>query len=250
MSEVDLTKVRPYGDKLNDGAVQLSFTLPIPCDARAPHAAAAVAKKMGLTEAAVVHSADLGGYTFFVVYGKTDVFIDAEGLAVPTLQVDTWDREKIDEVIEEKIGRELVMIGACIGDDAHTVGIDAIMNMKGFSGHYGLERFRMIRAVNLGSQVPPEKLLSEAIERGADAVLAGQIVTGNDMHRLNLARLIELAEASGVREKALFICGGPRIDHMLALELGFDAGFGRGTFAEHVASFVVQRMLKENVPSP
>ena len=29
-SAVDLTRVKPYGDALNDGKVQLSFTLPVP----------------------------------------------------------------------------------------------------------------------------------------------------------------------------------------------------------------------------
>ena len=27
---LDLTKVKPYGDTMNDGKVQLSFTLPVP----------------------------------------------------------------------------------------------------------------------------------------------------------------------------------------------------------------------------
>ena len=29
-SNVDLTKVKPYGDTLNDGMTELSFTLPVP----------------------------------------------------------------------------------------------------------------------------------------------------------------------------------------------------------------------------
>ncbi|MCK7485097.1 MAG: hypothetical protein MZU97_05755 [Bacillus subtilis] len=33
--------------------------------------------------------------------------------------------------IESAIGRDLVFVGASTGSDAHTVGIDAIMNMKG-----------------------------------------------------------------------------------------------------------------------
>ena len=30
-TELDLTKVKPYGDTMNDGKTQLSFTLPVPC---------------------------------------------------------------------------------------------------------------------------------------------------------------------------------------------------------------------------
>jgi hypothetical protein len=28
------------------------------------------------------------------------------------------------------------------------------------------------------------------------------------------------------------------------VELGFDAGFGQGTYAEHVATFVIDRMVE------
>jgi len=124
------------------------------------------------------------------------------------------------------------------------VGIDAIMNMKGYDGHYGLERYRMVEAVNLGAQVPAKTLLDEAIKRNADAALVSQIVTEKGFHKQNLTRLIELAEAAGVRHKMVLVCGGPRIDHKLALELGYDAGFGRGAYAEHVCSFVIDK-LKE-----
>ena len=32
---LDLKKIKPYGDTMNDGKVQLSFTLPVPCGAEA-----------------------------------------------------------------------------------------------------------------------------------------------------------------------------------------------------------------------
>ena len=32
---LDLTKIKPYGDTMNDGKMQLSFTLPVPCGAEA-----------------------------------------------------------------------------------------------------------------------------------------------------------------------------------------------------------------------
>jgi beta-lysine 5,6-aminomutase beta subunit len=40
----------------------------------------------------------------------------------------------------------------------------------------------------------------------------------------------------------LLLLGGPRIDHKLALSLGFDAGFGPGTLPRHVAAFIVERL--------
>jgi len=52
------------------------------------------------------------------------------------------------------------VVGAAIESDAHTVGIDAILNMKGFAGNYGLERHPQMDVLNMGSQVPCEQLLS------------------------------------------------------------------------------------------
>ena len=52
-----------------------------------------------------------------------------------------------------------------------------------------------------------------------------------------------MAEAEGIRERMILVCGGPRISHELAKELGFDAGFGVNTYADDVASFVVQEFV-------
>ena len=45
-------------------------------------------------------------------------------------------------------------------------------------------------------------------------------------HIQNLTNLIELLEAEGLRDKFVVCCGGPRITHELAKELGFaEAGY-------------------------
>ena len=63
--KVDLSKVKAYGDTLNDGAVQLSFTLPVPAGDEAREAARQLALKMGLETPAVTEMADLGaGFSF------------------------------------------------------------------------------------------------------------------------------------------------------------------------------------------
>jgi hypothetical protein len=58
---------------------------------------------------------------------------------------------------------------------------------------------------------------------------------------------IELLEAEGLRDRFVVVCGGPRITHELAKELGFDAGFGAGTYGDDVASFVVTEMVKRGM---
>ncbi len=242
---IDLTKVKPYGDTMNDGMVQTSFSLPIPAGDEANEAAKVLAKKMGLDEPSVVYSRDLGiGYTYFIVYGKCQHTVDYTTIKVPKVEGDVMDRLECEKYIAENIKRDVVIVGACTGTDAHTVGIDAIINMKGFHGHFGLERYKGIEAYNLGSQVPNEELIAKAIELKADAILVSQIVTQKDVHIINLTELVELMEAEGIRDKVILCCGGPRISHELAQELGYDAGFGAHTYAEHVASFVLTEIVK------
>ncbi|HBG00832.1 MAG TPA: hypothetical protein DDW87_04580, partial [Firmicutes bacterium] len=139
---------------------------------------------------------------------------------------------------------KIVVVGACTGTDAHTVGLDAIMNMKGYDGDYGLERYPMMETYNLGSQVPNEILLQKAMQVGADCVLISQVVTQKNVHIQNLTELIEMAEAEDLRGRLIMIVGGPRIDQPLATELGFDAGFGSGTTARHVATFLVKELAR------
>ncbi|MGI6257467.1 MAG: OAM dimerization domain-containing protein [Anaerovoracaceae bacterium] len=244
-SQVDLTKVKPYGDTMNDGMTELAFTLPVPYGEEASEAAKILAKKMGFDEPQVVYSKDMGGgYTFFIVYGKCQHTVDYTSIKVTKVEVDVMDRIECAQYIKDNIKREVVMVGASTGSDAHTVGIDAIMNMKGFHGHFGLERFEGIEAINMGSQVPNEELIAKAKEVDADAILISQTVTQKDIHIQNLTNMVELMEAEGLRDKVILVCGGPRISHELAQELGYDAGFGAHTYAEDVASFVLTEIVK------
>lgn len=244
----DKSKVKAYGDTMNDGKVQLSFTLPLPYSEEAKEAARQLAMKMGIDEPNVTHMMDLGvGYTFFVVYGSCVHSVDATKIVVPKVETNTMSMDEVDEFIRKNIGRKVVVVGACTGTDAHTVGIDAIMNMKGYAGHYGLERYQMIEAYNLGSQVPNEVLVAKAIEVNADAILVSQVVTQKNVHIPNMTELVELVEAEGIRDRVVLVAGGPRISHELAKELGYDAGFGSGSFAEDVASFVVQEMVSRGI---
>jgi beta-lysine 5,6-aminomutase beta subunit len=67
-------------------------------------------------------------------------------------------------------------------------------------------------------------------------------VTQKDVHIQNLTELIEMLEAEGLRDKMIVVCGGPRITHELAKELGYDAGFGANTYADDVASYIAQEL--------
>jgi beta-lysine 5,6-aminomutase beta subunit len=244
---LDLKAIKPYGDTMNDGKVQLSFTLPVPMGDEAIEAAKQMIRKMGLENPQVVFYQELTpGFTFFNCYGSCAHTVDYTQIHVPKVESNVMDMHQCDEYIKENIGRKLVLVGASTGTDAHTVGIDAIMNMKGYAGHYGLERYDMIDAYNLGSQVPNEEFLAKAVELGADALLVSQTVTQKDVHIQNLTELVELMEAEGLRDRMILVCGGPRITHELAKELGYDAGFGMNTYADNVASFVAEEIVRRN----
>lgn len=238
--------VRPYGDTLDDGAVQLSFTLPVPHGARGREAARVFVERLGFAHAEIVHSAALAdGFSMYVAYGRTSLGVDIDAIEAEEA---TGERvssmEETDALIADKLGRNVVVVGACTGFDAHTVGIDAIMNMKGYNHHYGLERYARIDAHNLGAQVPNEAFIDYAVQVGADALLVSQIVTQKDVHIANLTELVELLQARGLRERFLLIAGGSRIGNRLATELGYDAGFGTGTYADDVATFIVDRLIE------
>ena len=247
-NQQDYTQVRPYGDTMNDGKVQLSFTLPVNNDDKGAEAAALLAKKMGVKDPAVVHKATLDkDFTFYVVFGSVLHSVDYSNIHVRAVAGDTMDMKQVSDYIKEHIKRKVVIIGASTGTDAHTVGIDAIMNMKGFAGHYGLERYEMIEAHNLGSQVANDVFVQKAKDLKADVLLVSQTVTQKDVHIQNLTELVELLEAEHLRDKVVLVCGGPRISHELAKELGYDAGFGSGKYSEDVASFAVQELVNRGL---
>jgi beta-lysine 5,6-aminomutase beta subunit len=183
------------------------------------------------------------GYTYFVVYGHSSHAVDLSAIDVPEVRTEALSRDEIEHRIQARLARKIVVVGACTGSDAHTVGIDAILNMKGYAGDKGLEAYPWFDAYNLGAQVDNAALLARAKELRADAVLVSQIMTQRDLHIENSQQLIELARKNGMRN-LLFLLGGPRIDHKLARELGYDAGFGPGTKPSQVASYIVDTLIK------
>jgi len=246
--KLDLTKIKPYGDTIDDGKVQVSFTLPLPANEKAYEAALKIARGMNLDNPSIAHQESLDdNFSYYVVYGSYANTINYEEIKVEVVETDTMDMYGVQNYIKDNIKRDIVVIGAATGTDAHTVGIDAIMNMKGFAGNYGLERYKGIEAINLGSQVPNEELIKKAIHYNVDAILVSQVVTQKGIHVDNLTNLIELLDAQGLREKMLVIVGGPRITHELAKELGFDAGFGPKKYAFDVGSFIVQELVNRKL---
>jgi beta-lysine 5,6-aminomutase beta subunit len=239
--------VRPYGDTRDDGVIQFSFTLPIAHSIKAADVGKQYLEKLGFHTVGIAECKAIDPeYTFYVAYGRTDTGIDPDEVKGDYLEVDEMDYYAINALIKGKLGRRLTIVGAAIESDAHTVGIDAIMNMKGFAGNYGLERYPEMDALNMGSQIPCAQLLKTALERDADAILVSQIVTQKNIHVQHLTQLIELLEAEGVRERFVIVVGGPRITNAFAKELGYDAGFGPRTTPLEVAAFLAQEVVRRH----
>jgi len=240
-----MTVIRPYGDTTGDGMVQMSFTLPIPHDKRAEGAALQLAAKMGLDPAMLVHAKQMGtGHTFFVVYGSVRHLVELDKVQVVERDYPLRGAKEINTLVRQRLRRKLAVVGACIGTDAHTVGIDAILNVKGVAGETGLEYYREFRVANLGAQVSVPDLVARARSEKADAVLVSQVVTQRDAHLHNTREMsAAFREAFPAERRPLLVVGGPRFDEAMAGELGVDRIFGRGTTPREVASYLVHALV-------
>lgn len=255
MLEVNLKKLKPYGDRLDDGAILLSFTLPVKASPEAREAAKLYAAKLNIEKIWNVHMEPVGSdFTFFVVHGQTWPTVDMTKIEVPKIDFPEMEYKALRDLMDKHLKEEIVVVGACTGSDAHTVGIDAILNMKGIAGDYGLERYPKFKVFNLRSQLSNQNLIKKAVELKADALLVSQIITQRDSHIKNLKELRDLIKkTSGLQRHLITVVGGPRIDHALAHKLGFDAGFGANTKPSQVASFIVKEYfhrMKLTVKSP
>lgn len=244
--------VRPYGDTTGDGMVQVSFTLPVPHDKRAEGAALQLAGRMGLDPAMLVHARQMGdGFTFFVVYGRVNHLVDLSAVRVVERDFPLLSAKEVNSLIKQRLRRKLSVVGACIGTDAHTVGIDAILNVKGIAGEKGLEYYRELSVTNLGAQVSVPELVEAARVARADAVLVSQVVTQRDAHLHNTREMsAAFRESFGADRRPLLVVGGPRFDELMATELGVDRIFGRGTTPREVASYLVHTLVTAKKAGP
>src|SRR3984893_6732568 len=201
---------------------------------------------MGVQPAMVVHAKGMGpDFTFCIVYGRVGHLIDLSAVTVAEQEFPLLSAAEINMRIRSALGRALVVVGATIGTDAHTVGIDAILNVKGHAGEKGLEYYREIKVVNLGSQVDVSDLVARAAAERADAVLVSQVVTQRDAHLTNTREMSAAFHAGFGLQRPLLVVGGPRCDPSAAHDLGVDKIFGRGTTPSEVASYLVHALAAE-----
>lgn len=122
-------------------------------------------------------------------------------------------------------------------DPAHDVGIRLIGKKLQERGH---------EVVVLPRDTAPEEVVRKALEMRPDYVLVSRTI-GYDFDPL--VRLIELAEAAGLRQTTKFVVGGRAVRPELAKELGYDAGFGPSTRVEDVVAFIEGVEVREVSPA-
>jgi beta-lysine 5,6-aminomutase beta subunit len=248
---IDLSSVRPYGDHLDDGMLHVSFTLPVLLNERGKKAALELAIKMGIERPHIVHCLELfPGFSSFTIYGKCIHQIVYAPLIEDETEIGIMNDEQIEATIEHDLRRPVIIIGATTGSDTHTIGLDSILNMKGFDGEHGLEAFEGFKVFNLGGQVANENLVERVMDLRADVVLVSQTVTQQDLHIKNLTHLVDLLNRRQLRDKVLLICGGHGITDELARELGYDKGFTKGCSPNIVATYIVRELAKRTNMEP
>jgi beta-lysine 5,6-aminomutase beta subunit len=244
-TDIDLKDLKPYGDTTGDGAIQFSFTLPVAPSPKTREAATQLVRSWGFIDVKIAHMSSIGvGYSFLVVFARTEKGIDYSKVQVTSHEGEKRNYKEIDKKILEDIKRPVRLVGACTGYDAHTVGLDAILNMKGFDGDIGLERYKGFRVVNMGSQVPTDELIDRAVKENADAILLSKVVSQKDIHIADMRDLMQRLKNRGLEDRFIVVAGGPRVTHQIAVELGFDAGFTIGTRPSDVADFIYKKMVE------
>ena len=225
--------LKPEMEWQADGIVMVNLFFPT--SRRIAEAAAIeTGRRMGLKEVEVISREIMqeAEGTRVEIKGRVDFDLDMDTLVIPEEPHVLSDAE-IRADIERK---PMTVVCGTVGNDEHSVGLREIIDIK----HGGIEKYG-IKVHYLGTSVPVEKLVNAAIELDADAILASTIISHDDIHYKNIANIDRLAREMGVRDRLMFLVGGTQITPEIAVQMGADAGFGRGTKGIHDATFLVER---------
>jgi D-ornithine 4,5-aminomutase subunit beta len=238
MDEERLGMIRPEVEWAKDGVVCVNFFIPEPQDV-AEAASLVMADGMGLKSPEVIHARVMhpAEGTLVEVKGTLDLAVKRGDLKIPKKEK-LLDEDEIRSFVRKN---KISVVAATVGEDEHSVGMREIIDIK----HGGLEKYGFV-CHYLGTSVPVSKLLDAAKETGSRIVLISTIITHNDIHKINMKRLCDLAIERGERKSLTLIAGGTQVSDETARSSGMDAGFGRGTKGHDVASFIVKK-LKDKV---
>lgn len=227
------SKIKPEMEWLGDGIVLMTLFLPTE-ERIAEFAALEIGNKLGLEDCEVIHKEIMqeAEGTRIELKGRVDFTIDIDDLVIPP-KPEVLTEDEIRQDIED---RPMKVVAGTVGEDEHSVGLREIIDIK----HGGIEKYG-IESHYLGTSVPVEKLVDAAIEINADAILASTIISHDDIHYKNMSRIHQLCIEKGIRDKIILVAGGTQVSNELAVKNGMDAGFGRGSNGDQVATFLVKK---------
>ncbi len=227
------SKIKPEMEWLGDGIVLMTMFLPAE-ERVAEFAALEIGRRLGLEDVEVIHKEIMqeAEGTRIELKGRVGFTIDIDELIIPP-KPEILTEDEIREDIEQN---PMKVVAATVGEDEHSVGLREIIDIK----HGGVEKYG-IECHYLGTSVPVEKLVDAAIEIDADAILASTIISHDDIHYKNMKKLHELCIEKGIRDDIILASGGTQVSNELAIENGMDAGFGRGSNGDQVATFLVKK---------
>ena len=72
---------------------------------------------------------------------------------------------------------------------------------------------------------------------------------GANIHLITAGKLskVDMIKLDRIKPNIILIAGGARITNDLAKELGYDAGFGPGKYADDVATFILKEMVERGM---
>ena len=228
--------IKPEVEWLGDGIVQVDLLLPT--DKRhAKYAALEFAKHMNLNDPEVIHIEVMHPTegTRVQLKGSLDYEVDLSTLEIPP-EPTVLDFDEISEFVDE---RPVKVVAGTLGEDEHSVGLREVIDIK----HGGIEKFG-IDVKYLGTSVQVEKIVNAAIEENADVILGSTIISHDDVHYKIMKRLHETAIEKGIRDDVIICVGGTQVTPEIAVEQGIDAGFGRDSHGENVATFIVEELRR------
>ena len=227
-------QIRPEVQWLGDGWVNVTMFIPEE-ETIAEYAALEIAKKMNLNKPEVIHKEVMqpAEGTLCEVKGQIDFSVDKNELEIPEKE-EALPFDEIRGYVDEN---PISVVAATVGKDEHSVGMREIIDIK----HGGIEKYG-IDVTYLGTSVPISKVVDAAIETNADAILISTIISHNEVHRTNMKKLNDLCVEKGIRDKVILIAGGTQVNNDMAVKAGLDAGYGRGTHGDDVATFLVKTL--------
>lgn len=246
MKDIKHKGIRPCGHHLEDGIVQVCFTLPLTCNEQAQKAALAYARRMGLVDAHVTWMEGIGAdFTYFILYGKSQYTLDPAELRSRTGDIRPVAEKvsELDREYRERLGRRAILLACMDGTEENEIGFEALVSLKGVSGEIGLEgysTFVLRRAQGFDSV---DAIVEAAVNTKADALIVCEPNRGWGSGEKALKELArKLKKSKDLPGWFVLSCWRGDPGRAGTAVSGYDLSFGRGVQPSRIADQIVHTL--------